>query len=145
MFVSSLLNANTSRSRVVSRPATPAPRLLPQQYSDHEISDTPVAAGNREYYDEAPPVHRVRHASTSLTLNQRNPYRQVRTSSRPRRDYSYGPYGTTEEEHYYYDPATERMPRGRIRGGGGRSKSRSRSQVSIDEGAFHPCFGNADS
>jgi len=48
-----------------------------------------------------------------------------------------------EEERYYYDPATECMPRRRIRGGGGRSRSRSRSYVSIDEGmtcSFRTCW-----
>ncbi|KAK5940479.1 hypothetical protein PMZ80_006894 [Knufia obscura] len=125
--------AYPSRSRVVSRPATPARRLFPRQYSDPEIGAA-VAFEGREYYDQPPSSRRIRHVSSSSRLYAKNPYRQIRSSSRPRRTYSSAPYETTEEE-YYYAPATDRLPRGRMRGGGGRSRSRSRSRVSIDEGA----------
>lgn len=121
----------------MSRPATPARRLFPRQYSDPEIGAA-VAFEGREYYDQPPSSRRIRHVSSSSRLYAKNPYRQIRSSSRPRRTYSSAPYETTEEE-YYYAPATDRLPRGRMRGGGGRSRSRSRSRVSIDEGTFQLC------
>lgn len=133
-----MTNAHGSRSRAVSRrPATPTRQLLPRQYSDPDIR-VPGVAEPRNYYDEPPPRRRTRHASSSSRLNGRNSYRHVRSSSRPGRNYSHGPYETAEEEHYYYDPAIDRVPRGRMRGGGHRSRSR----VSIDEGMSHIHLGS---
>lgn len=138
------LDIKLNRSRVVSRPATPARRLLPGQYSDPEVRGAPYVAERRVYYEEPPPSRRVKHVSSSSRVNEREPYRQVRTSSRPRRDYSYAPHDATEEEHYYHDPAYERVLRGRMRGGGDLSRSHSRSRISIDEGMFHYGLRYAD-